>query len=510
MPYQQIRKKVNKLLITLYVLMVMGLVGSLSFALYENWQLKLKSTRSELARQAGIGNFMVENAMASATKSLNAAQRSMAGILNGGPLSALQAHEILQASLSEFNAYSNSSYEGLLLYLDPQGQLQARTDHYPAEHLNYADQSYFQQLRQHPETERAIGPLDQARTTGEWVFHVAVPLKDSKGHFRGVLAQQIRAVDIARDLDRYVDNSRSAQMVSQSADAGLYFVYPLSLLSRLDSGEIATPYADFARRSTSPQDAFSWPPQARLIDRRQLLVGYEHSEVSGQLTTSHLPLSEVWAAFVLENLFLLALVGLGLVLITGLFTHLFRIYNRLTAALHDSFYDTLTQIPNRRAFDDMFPRLLREAIRSREPLSVLFIDIDHFKRFNDDYGHDGGDAALKAVAIALGNCATRPLDFICRWGGEEFVVILPHTPVEAAMAIAQRTLDTVRNLALSDLQGESMRSVTVSIGICSNQVHSQRLGLEMVNAADEAMQQAKQAGRDRCILHRHTDGFSPL
>ena len=167
--------------------------------------------------------------------------------------------------------------------------------------------------------------------------------------------------------------------------------------------------------------------------------------------------------------------------------------------------DPLTQLPNRRAFDDMLPRLLREAMRTRAPLSVLFVDIDHFKRFNDDYGHEGGDIALRAVAHSLRQCAARPLDFVSRWGGEEFVVLLPHTPLDAATLIAMRMLETVRALQLKGEHGEAMRQVTVSIGIARGDLASGCLCEELVHLADLAMQQAKQAGRDRYVIHTKTE-----
>ncbi len=506
MPHHQIRKKVNNLLITLYVLMVMGLCGSLGGALYQNWTLKTQVIQSELARQAGVGNFIVESAIANATKSLVAAQRAMGKILNGGPMSALQAHDILQESLSDFNAYSNSSYGGLLLCLDPQGELIARTDHYPSERLDFSDRDYFRDFVLQPELERTIGPLVKARTTGEWVFHVAVPIRDKNRRFRGVLAQQIQAVDLARDLARYIDTTKAPQLVSQSTETGKAFVFPLQLLSDHRVEDIQTPYADYARRSTSPQDSFTWP-LTNAPGGPKLFVGYEQSQPSGLLTTIHLPMADVWYNFLRENIFLLGITGLGLLLTTGLFLHLYRVSNRLTAALFDSYSDALTQIPNRRAFENFFPRMLREAARSQEPMAVLFIDIDHFKLFNDDFGHDGGDIALKAVAETLNDCAARPLDFVCRWGGEEFVVVLPHTTPAAATTLAQKILDAVRNIQLKDTKGQPMRHVTVSIGISAGTVPSSSLGEAMVFEADEAMQHAKKTGRDRYVVHPQPTGW---
>lgn len=500
----RINKKVNKLLITLYVLMVLGLLGSLGVAIYQNWQLKYKSTQIELAREAGIGNFVVENAILSAAKSLHAAQQAIQPMINGGPLSAAQAHDTLQNSLNEFKTYSNSTYGGLLLYLDRQGELLARTDEASSSSINLSDRLYFLRLRQNLNLERTISPMVKARTTGEWVFHVAVALKDKHGDFQGVLAQQIQASDIAKDLSKYLAAGKSVQMVSQSP-MGISFAYPLQRLEQEGPQRIETPYADFARRSTAPQDAFTWPPSAN-ANQRQTLVGYAHSEQSGLLTTIEHPLNDLWLSFLTENLPLISIAGIALILITGIFLHLHHISDKLSDALHDAFFDALTQIPNRRAFDDMYPRLLRDAMRSQEPMSVLFMDIDHFKNFNDDYGHDGGDIALKAVARTIHACAARPLDFVCRWGGEEFVAILPRTSEAAATLLAQKILAAVRTIALRQDNGTPMRSVSVSIGIASGRITSKELGEHLVCEADATMLLAKQAGRNRYVVHTpHAD-----
>ena len=503
MPHRQIKKNIT-LLIAMYVLMSVGLVGSLGYAIYQNWQLKVQSTRSELARQASVGNFIVENAIVDATKSLHAAQRAILPLLRSGPLNARQAHELLQSSLNEFRVYSNSSYEGTLLYLDRDGKLLGRTDQFPVQQLNFADRFYFQHLKDYPELDQTISPLVKAHITGEWVFHVAVPLRDQKGNFLGVLAQQIRATDIARDLRKYIGPLQTGQMVSQTSSAGVAFVYPLQLLAKTPPENIATPYADFARRSSSPQDAFTWPLENESKEQ-ELLVGYEYSELSGFLSTMHVSLESVWFDFLKVNSFLLGIACTALLLITVLFLRLYCLSNHLSDVLHDSLCDTLTQIPNRRAFEDMYSRLLREAARSRKPLSVLFIDIDYFKRFNDDYGHDGGDAALIAIAQTLRSCAVRPLDFVCRWGGEEFVMLLPHTPKEAALLLADKVLAAVRQLQLTDLQGHPMRRITVSIGIACNTIDSPKLGENLVMEADTAMQQAKHAGRNQCMMHVRTN-----
>lgn len=503
------QKRVNSLFIKLYLLVAVGLLGSVGFALHENWTLKVQTVQDSLARQAGISNFIVSNAIGLANKSLANAQGLFLPTLRQyGTLDAVQANEVLQRALVEFKELSESTsaqFQGLMLYLDAQGQIVARTDLFPHATLNVADRPYFSRLRDDPRLDRTYSPLVRARTTGEWVFHVAVPLRDPHGRFHGVLVQQIRASDIVRELSRYIDTTQSRLTISQLAGTEQTFLYPLPLLQDETQLPAPQPYVLQARRASSPQDAFLWPQQASWGTPRYL-VGYEHSELSGLTTTITLPLREVWLRFLRENLFLFSFAGLALLIISVIFHHLYRISRDLTDALHDASSDTLTQIPNRRAFAEEFPRLLRDAARTREPLSVLFIDIDHFKRFNDDYGHDGGDVALQGVARTLGHCVNRPLDFLCRWGGEEFVVILPRTPPAAARQLAQKMMDAVRALQLQDPQGQPMRTITISIGIATDTLASPAQGECLVSEADMAMQEAKRQGRDRIVLQPARDG----
>ncbi len=164
--------------------------------------------------------------------------------------------------------------------------------------------------------------------------------------------------------------------------------------------------------------------------------------------------------------------------------------------------DSLTTLLNRRwldtYLDDLFE--LPEEDLTAATLSVLMIDVDHFKRFNDTSGHLAGDEALRAVAKAL-KTSVRASDYVARFGGEEFTVILPGTAVEHAVRVADKIRKAVAATALSH-EGKALPGVTVSIGIAGLIAGDTPLSLKQ--AADEALYQAKQQGRDRsCVAVRH-------
>ena len=164
--------------------------------------------------------------------------------------------------------------------------------------------------------------------------------------------------------------------------------------------------------------------------------------------------------------------------------------------------DELTRLDNRRSFDDRLTTEWRRAARDRRPLSVLFVDIDHFKNYNDSYGHQAGDAALTAVARCIGANLRRPADFAARYGGEEFVVVLPDTDETGAHAVAQTLRRAVDELDVN-CPGAG-RHVTVSIGAATRAAHAEREPSALVKAADEALYLAKAAGRNRVFVAQLT------
>ncbi|WP_343610995.1 diguanylate cyclase [Novosphingobium sp.] len=156
--------------------------------------------------------------------------------------------------------------------------------------------------------------------------------------------------------------------------------------------------------------------------------------------------------------------------------------------------DTLTALPNRRCFDNRFRIEWSRAWRSRTALAVLMLDIDHFKMLNDGLGHAEGDRCLRAVADALGSCATRASDLVARYGGEEFVAILPSASPEQAMQFAELLGQTVHALNLPSPSPKGR--VTISVGV-GHAEHVEQVDPDtLLKAADDALYAAKHAGRN--------------
>ena len=182
---------------------------------------------------------------------------------------------------------------------------------------------------------------------------------------------------------------------------------------------------------------------------------------------------------------------------------------RATTQLRNlAMHDGLTGLANRRRFDEALEAEFRRAERSHQPLALLMIDVDHFKLFNDTYGHQSGDDALRAVARTLAATVRRPGDLVARYGGEEFTVLLPGTGEAGAATLADMIHAGLVKLALRHA-GTAHGWVTASIGVASMEPHGLSARPDkLVRAADLAMYAAKSAGRNRTCLASGMQGVA--
>ena len=166
--------------------------------------------------------------------------------------------------------------------------------------------------------------------------------------------------------------------------------------------------------------------------------------------------------------------------------------------------DGLTGVGNRRAFDSALAQEWRRAMRSRQALSLLMIDIDEFKVLNDRYGHPVGDRCLRLVASELQRLVKRPADLLARYGGEEFAVLLADTELPGATQLAEQLREVVQALQIENT-GSRLQVVSVSIGVASLRPEGNAAAATLVQAADEALYEAKRQGRNRVMASRSTD-----
>jgi len=220
--------------------------------------------------------------------------------------------------------------------------------------------------------------------------------------------------------------------------------------------------------------------------------GYRQGDIRGGISVtppydeaSYLPIMVISHAAI-------GLLGLaGLALVGRQLNHSYNIIKR------QAVMDALTGIPNRRSFSQSVLREFNRSRRENKPLSLLMCDIDHFKPYNDRYGHGAGDDCLKTVASTISAALRRPGDFCARYGGEEFVVILTQTDWSGALEVAERIRGAVEALAISHETAPPHYVITVSIGVAvlaNNSIESYE---QLIKRADEALYLAKDRGRNR-------------
>jgi len=179
-------------------------------------------------------------------------------------------------------------------------------------------------------------------------------------------------------------------------------------------------------------------------------------------------------------------------------THI-RIVDQMRMIEHIGMIDPLTKISNRRGFKNQLNLEWNRAVRERQPISVLVMDIDKFKNYNDTYGHQQGDAAIKTFADISVKALMRAVDFAARWGGEEFVILLADTDIIGAAEVAERVRKNTEAVVIPTDTGAETR-ITVSIGLNTVIPDADTTTDDFIRKADQALYKAKESGRNRCVI----------
>ncbi|WP_299402786.1 diguanylate cyclase [Acaryochloris sp. IP29b_bin.148] len=218
--------------------------------------------------------------------------------------------------------------------------------------------------------------------------------------------------------------------------------------------------------------------------------------VKGQFTSSHLRRSVQYA---LERQSLLQELDTKNQTLQSL-SHQLEIANHQLSQL--ATVDALTQVRNRRHFDEIFLLEWNRLCRENHPLSLIMADVDHFKAYNDTYGHQAGDECLHRVAQAIAKSAKRPADCVARYGGEEFAIILPNTDLAGATLVAETIRSAIHGLNIPHESSTMSPQVSVSLGVASQVPDENVAPSLLIEAADRALYVAKQQGRDRVQTHQ--------
>ena len=422
-----------------------------------------------------------------------------------GAASLARIHELLANHVRELH-----SLNGLFIY-DENGKWLVTSQDALLTQYNNSDREYFQYHRDHPDQMPHVGPPVISRSTGKWIFTISRRISKPDGSFGGVALATINSDYFQEFYHRFEIGNEGALSMGLMNGITLYR-RPLredSIGLDLSNQSI---YQNFLLQAKDGVALITSP-----IDGMTRYVSFRRVADYPLFVTAALSKDEVLAAWAGNTLVrsIFVLTGLVLVSFFGWRLHVnarsrelaerrLRQAKRKLASLNRSLaqmalHDGLTSLANRRHFDQTMQAEMSRAACHGGQVSLLMIDVDFFKRYNDRYGHQQGDHCLKNIATAIESCVSRPGDLAARYGGEEFAVILPGCSREGAQQIATLICETVRSLCLPH-EGNTAGVATVSVGVATaDNPPSADCATQLISAADAALYTAKSSGRDRAV-----------
>ncbi|MGW8461347.1 sensor domain-containing diguanylate cyclase [Pseudomonas sp. CLCA07] len=398
---------------------------------------------------------------------------------------------------------------GLFIF-DEAGRWIANSNGAEVPDANNSDREYFIFHRDHPDRGPHIGQSIKSRSSGEWIMTVSRRINHPDGRFAGVA---LATIYLSHFLELYdsIDMGRNGVISLFADDASIVVRRPFNeadigisvakaplftqLLPKGDSGTATVKsYVDGVERVVGFRRVSGYPLIIfAALDKEEVLAGWrKETALSAGIVVS----------------LLLFLGGLGYRLI-----HVMKQQQHVQSVLLDgpeklievnrslellALEDALTGLSNRRQFDVFILAEMGRARRTLTELAMLMIDVDHFKSFNDRYGHVAGDECLRRISAIIKDNIKRPGDLAARYGGEEFSVVLPGTDYAGAFLVAENIRHAVLRADIAHCESPEGR-VTVSIGVCAYNPASQDQPDDLVSAADKALYVAKSSGRNMSV-----------
>jgi diguanylate cyclase (GGDEF)-like protein len=475
------------------------LVVCLIFAGAEYWHGL--ETRAEARKQIELDAANLARSVGQhAEDSFLLADSTLSGIATS-----LQDHGTGPRNLDLLNAFlhreaeRSSRIHGLFVYDAKGNWIATSLPNVPA-NMNNADRAYFRHHRDVDDALSWLGPPVRSRTDNHWIITVSRRFNDANGKFAGVVLASIRA-DYFTEFYRGFDIGKDGAIALVSSQGVVYARAPDGDASvGMDIGKSTL----FASMQAQQAGALTYTSP---VDQVRRISGFRHGHPFPVIAVAALSEQESLAAWQ-HSVRLHALLTLvTIVLLAGLGEWLRRqlLERQLVQDQLESLArtDSLTGLANRRALDEYLDDTWPRAIRESAPLGLLLVDIDHFKAFNDTYGHQAGDACLRKVAEAVKRCARRHGDVAARYGGEELALVLPGCDPDALRMLAEAACRSVRELGIAHAESYTAPVVTISVGAAS--LWPGRMGQDegpasLVELADLALYDAKAGGRNRVAV----------
>lgn len=381
----------------------------------------------------------------------------------------------------------------ILFAVGPDGRMLGSSATRMLPQISSADREYFLHHQQGSGEKTFLSRLDRSPTTGMKVINMSIRLSDAVGDFAGV-------VGIALEIDRFSNFYSRLDLADDHAitvfrtDGKPLLRHPF----RDVFFDVDLAQADYFKHMIATGSG-STPAYASPVDAIKRLTGFHTGTRYPILAIATRTEDAALAAWRRNGIIYTGLALLAMVALLALLRVALRKIDEAQDATVIAHHDPLTGLPNRRYLDTHLQTEWRRMLREQQPLAVLFLDIDHFKHYNDHYGHAAGDVCLRNVAACLTEAIRRGGDVVARYGGEEFIGVLPHTDAAGAQDMAQRFMAAVVAVHLPHAASPTAPFLTISIGYASMIPSSDTSPQDLLARADEALYAAKAGGRNRAV-----------
>ncbi|MFK7699558.1 GGDEF domain-containing protein [Pseudomonas caspiana] len=419
---------------------------------------------------------------------------SLQGMINAWRMPELQNIPSNLRQLVLFDRSTVARYKGDLLLLDKNGFILADSTSTRPRPYSLADRPHFQEHVNNPSLEMMVGaPFKAHWGFKDWCISFSRRISGVDGSFQGVASAAMRLVYF-KQLFRTLDIGPDSNVTLLNTDGVMLARHP-EIPGRDVIGESFANSPNFKRILREGNGSFI---SVSSIDGKERLYTFSHVGNLPLIVVAGLSVKEVYAIWN-RNVLLVGVATtvlcFGILWLSLLLRRELRLRHQAEKELNArASTDALTGLANRRRLDEVMKSEWMRSMRTGKPVSLLVIDVDHFKAFNDRHGHYGGDGALRNVATTIANSIRRPGDFVARYGGEEFVAVLGETGLEGAKVIAETIRSAIENLA--PYAGDT-QPITVSIGIACAQAQLEETIENLFSAADKALYTAKHNGRNR-------------
>lgn len=477
-------------------LFVAGICVLMSIAFV--WREKIDYDNNLLEAEVSSRN-LARSLVKHAEDNIRLADVALVDLVERVEADAMAPEKVGKLSRSMKKRVSSEPYIGGLFVYDAKGAwLASHLDAIP-DGMNNSDREYFTYHRDNKDKNVRIGEPVRSKSRGHWILPISRRVDDKRGNFAGVVLATL-GIDALQSYYKQFDLGQGGIISLVRRDGLLLGRYPAD-------GDILEKRIVFSNfmEETSGAGGAGFYRYRSVIDGTERIAGYAREERFGLTAVAALSKAELLATWregltyrvALALVMLLAVVLSG-VLLTQKIRHHSGVERAMTVMART---DTLTGLANRRVLDDTLPREWLRAIRTKAPVSLLVVDADHFKRFNDEYGHPEGDRFLQDLARTIAGLARRPADLVVRYGGEEFVVLLPDTDEKGSRALAEMIRHQVETMQFVPRGRTVACSSTVSIGCATARPMSDRpealSTADLIASADAALYLAKNSGRNR-------------